>query len=180
MRKQILVHRYGRGLINALVDEAEFRTVLQELKDMAVLFFSKGELRTFLKSPFIVKAKKATAVKDILVRTALNPKSTRFILLLLEHGRLDILPEVIETLPALWNERQGILTCRVASVMPLTEPQKARLQERLEGLEGQPVSLVFVIDPELIGGLTVTKGHVVYDISLRGQVEKLREIIIEG
>ena len=58
MRKQILVHRYGRGLINALADQAEFRTVLQELKDMAGLFFTKGELRTFLVSPFIDKTKK--------------------------------------------------------------------------------------------------------------------------
>jgi ATP synthase F1 delta subunit len=180
MRKQILVRRYSRGLIDALADEAEFRTVLQELKDMAGLFFSKGELRAFLNSPFIVKAKKALAVKDILVRTALDPKSTRFILLALEHGRLDILPEVIEALPALWNERQGVLTCRVASVVPLTEAQKMRLQKRLEDLEGRPVSMTFVIEPELIGGLTVTKGHVVYDVSMKGQVDKLREIITEG
>jgi F-type H+-transporting ATPase subunit delta len=180
MRKQILVRRYGRGLINALADETEFRTVLQELKDMAGLFFSRGELRAFLASPFVVKAKKARAVTDILVRTALNPKTTRFLLLVLEHGRLDILPEVIETLPALWNERQGVLTCRVASVVPLTEAQKKRLQERLEDLEGLPVSLTFVIEPGLIGGLTITKGHVVYDISMKGQVERLKEIITEG
>jgi len=180
MRKQILVHRYGRGLTNALTDEAEFGTVLQELKDMAGLFFAPGELRDFLDSPFLVTTKKNRVVKDILARTSLSPKSVRFLLLLQDKDRLEILPDVIDVLPALWNERQGVVSCEVASVVPLTEAQKRRLRERLEALEGRPVSLTFVLDPDLVGGLTVTKGHRIYDVSTKGQIEALREIITEG
>jgi len=180
MRKQILVHRYGRGLTNALTDETEFGTVLQELKDMAGLFFSPGELRDFLGSPFMLTTKKNQVVKDVLARISLSPKSVRFLLLLQDKDRLDILPDVIEALPALWNERQGVFSCEVASVVPLAEAQKIRLRERLEALEGRPVSLTFVLDPTLVGGLTVTKGHRVYDVSMKGQMEALREIIAEG
>lgn len=180
MRKQILAQRYGHGLTNALTDEAEFGTVLQELKDMAGLFLSPGELRDFLDSPFAVTARKNQAVKDILTRTSLSPKSVRFLLLLQENDRLAILPDVIDVLPALWNERQGIISFEVASVMPLTEAQRTRLREKLGALEGRPVSLTFVLDPDLVGGLTVTKGHRVYDVSMKGQMEALREIITEG
>jgi F-type H+-transporting ATPase subunit delta len=180
MRKQTLVHRYGRGLTNALADEAEFETVLQDLKDMAGLFFSPGELRDFLDSPFAVTLKKDLVIKNILARTALSPKAVRFLQLLQDKDRLEILPDVIEALPGLWNDRRGVVSLEVASVVPLGEPQKARLRERLEALEGRPVSLTFVLDPDLVGGLTVTQGHRIYDVSMKGQMEALREIITEG
>jgi F-type H+-transporting ATPase subunit delta len=180
MRKTTLVQRYGLGLTRALEDEAEFQAVLGELRDMTGLFFSPGELQRFLASPFVAKSKKSQALRDILARAVLRPKTGRFILLLLDKNRLELLPEIVEVLPRLWNDRQGVVTARVASAVPLSEAQKEKLRERMEALEGRPVSLSFVIDPRLIAGLTVTKGHQVYDGSLRGQVEKLRQIIVEG
>jgi F-type H+-transporting ATPase subunit delta len=180
MKKQILAQRYGHGLTNALTDEAEFETVLQELKDMAGLFLAPGEVRDFLESPFVISARKSQAVKDILTRASLSAKTVRFLLLLQDNDRLSILPDVIDVLPSIWDERRGIISFEVASVVPLTEAQKVRLGKKLEALEGRPVSLTFVLDPDLVGGLTVTKGHRIYDVSMKGQVEALREIITEG
>ncbi len=180
MKKEILVQRYGHGLIDALRGEAEFQAVLGEIKDMSGLFFTPGALEDFLASPFVVKSKKARALRDILSRAALNPKTTRFLLLLLDKGRLELLPEIVEILPELWNESRGVLTARVASAVPLSDAQRRRLTERLEQLEGRPVSLTCAIDPTLVGGLTVTVNHQVYDISIKGRAEKLMEIITEG
>ncbi|MCJ7611172.1 MAG: ATP synthase F1 subunit delta [Candidatus Aminicenantes bacterium] len=180
MKKEILIQRYGRGLINALQDEAEFVPVLGELQDMAGLFFTPGVLDNFLTSPFVVKSKKAQALRDILARAALNPKTTRFLLLLLDKNRLELLPNLVAVLPEQWNESRGILTGRVVSAAALTADQKKRLRERLEELEARPVSLTFFIEPQLVGGLTVTIHHRVYDVSIKGRMDKLREIIIEG
>jgi F-type H+-transporting ATPase subunit delta len=86
----------------------------------------------------------------------------------------------VATAPEAWNERQGIATLEVASVVPLTDGQKARLEAALERLEGRPVSLDYRIDPEIIGGLALRKGNVVYDVSVEGDLSRLKEIIIEG
>jgi F-type H+-transporting ATPase subunit delta len=180
MQKEILVQRYGHGLIDALRGESEFQSVLDELKDMAGLFFAAGPLGDFLASPFVVKSKKVQALSDILSRAALNPKTMRFLLLLLDRGRLELLPEIIALLPEVWNESRGVLTARVTSAVPLSEAQRRRLAERLEQLEGRPVSLAFSLDPALIGGLTVAVDHQVYDVSVRGRADKLKEIITEG
>lgn len=180
MKKQVLVQRYGHGLIDALRGETEFQAVVQELKDMAGLFFTPGALEDFLASPFVVKSKKAKTLRDVLSRASLNPKTMRFLLLLLDKDRLEILPEIIAILPEAWNESRGVLSARVASAVPLSEAQRKRLAERLEQLEGRPVSLALSLDPALIGGLTVTVNHQVYDVSVRGRADKLREIITEG
>ena len=58
--------------------------------------------------------------------------------------------------------------------------QKKRLQEKLEHLENAPVALRYKNDPALIGGLSLRKGNIVYDVSLRGNLERLLEQITEG
>ncbi len=180
MKKNILIQRYAHGLIDALSGESEFTTVLRELRDMSGLFFGPGDLSELLASPFVLKSKKAQVLKDILARTAINPKTTRFLLLLLDKDRLELLPGIIDLLPEVWNQSRGVLTARVASAVPLNEGQRRRLSAELERLEGRPVALTFSLDPELVGGLTVTIGHQVYDVSVRGRTEKLKEIITEG
>jgi F-type H+-transporting ATPase subunit delta len=97
-----------------------------------------------------------------------------------EHGRLEFLPDIVAAAPAAWNERQGVLTFEVSSVVPLTEKQKDRLKIELERLERKPVSLAFQADPAIIGGLSLRKGNIVYDVSVEGDLLKLKEKIQEG
>ena len=59
--------------------------------------------------------------------------------------------------------------------MPLTAAQQDRLAGSLEASEGKPVRLVFKADPGLVGGLTVRKGHIVYDASVEGELSALKE-----
>jgi len=83
-------------------------------------------------------------------------------------------------LPVVWNEKQGVLTFEVSSVVPLTAAQKEKLQRELELLEKSSVRLNFKIDPELIGGLYLRRANTAYDDSLRGHLTKLKEKISEG
>ncbi|HEX2694263.1 MAG TPA: F0F1 ATP synthase subunit delta, partial [Acidobacteriota bacterium] len=67
-----------------------------------------------------------------------------------------------------------------SSAVPLTDDQKVRLTATLESLERKPVSLGYRIDPGIIGGLALRKGNVVYDVSVEGDLLRLKEKITEG
>ncbi|MGB9006926.1 MAG: F0F1 ATP synthase subunit delta, partial [Candidatus Aminicenantales bacterium] len=58
MIKQVLIRRYGQGLINVLQDEADFRKVREELRELTGLFFEHKKFRQALASPFMSKTKK--------------------------------------------------------------------------------------------------------------------------
>lgn len=180
MKKLILVRRYSQGLVNALRDEREFQTLSGELKEFVESTRGQEELTKVLSSPFVVKNKRIRIIKEILGKKGYQEKTKNFILLLLEHDRLNILDEVISILPVLWNEKKGITTFEVSSVVPLTEEQKERLQDRLELLEKRQVRLDFRIEPDLLGGLCLRKGNLIYDISLQGNLLRLKEKIIQG
>lgn len=180
MKNPILVKRYTQGLVAALKDEPEFIAVSREVAEFRELVSAHGALRGTLASPFVAARKKAQVIRDVLARSGFTDKTSRFILLLLDHKRLDLLGDVLETLPVLWNERRGVATFEVSSVVTLAEAQKRRLKAELERLEGGPVFLRYSIDPGLVAGFSLQRGNVIYDASLRGHLAKIKQRISEG
>jgi len=180
MKNPTLVRKYIRGLVGALADEAEFRSVLGDIRGFAALVAGRDDLRRALANPFLNARKRAGIVREVLEKSGAGIKTVRLILLLAEHGRLKLLPEIAAAAPEAWNERRGIATIEVASVVPLTDDQKVRLEATLERLEGRPVSLGYRIDPGIIGGLALLKGNVVTDVSVEGDLLRLKEKITEG
>jgi len=180
MKNLILVKRYAQGLVGALKDEPEFIAVSREVAEFRELVSAHGALRGTLASPFVAARKKAQVIRDVLARSGFTDKTSRFILLLLDHKRLDLLGDVLETLPVLWNERRGVATFEVSSVVTLAEAQKRRLKAELERLEGGPVFLRYSIDPGLVAGFSLQRGNVIYDASLRGHLAKIKQRISEG
>lgn len=179
MKSQILVKRYTQGLINSIKDEVEFSSLRQELVDFAELLERHKKLEEILSSSFLPTAKKKQVIEQILIKKDLAKKAKRFILLLVENNRFELLADIVESLPEMWNEKKGIYTFDVASAVPLTDSQRKTLEKKLEMLEKKPVVLKTRIDPELIGGLWIKRKNIVYDISIKGSLMKLKEKICE-
>ncbi len=179
MKSQILIKRYAQGLINSIKSDKEFDTLNKQLIDFQNLLLKHRTMDETLSSPFLPTTKKIQITREILSIDSYAEKISRFILLLVENNRLDLLADVLDILPVLWNEKKGILSIEVFSAGPLTENQKKKLKEKLEILEKNPVSLSYKIDPSLIGGLSIKKGNIFYDISIKGSLENLKERIIE-
>jgi len=175
MKNLVLVRKYADGLARALADEREYGEVGAEVRAFLDLFLSRDDLRRALTSPFVNARKRSAVLAGILPRLGTGPKASRFLTLLLDHKRLALLPEITEALPQAWSEHRGVVTYEVASAAPLSAAQQERLTRRLEASEGKPVRLVLKSDPGLLGGLSVRKGHIVYDVSVEGELAALQE-----
>jgi F0F1-type ATP synthase delta subunit len=207
MSEKVLIRRYTQGLVNSIDDQAEYEALYKNLLAVKSMLETQPRLLEMLQSPFLPVSKRAAIAEEILTRMfrikpppeipsieAAEPepypparddisseaKTARFLLLLIEHDRLPIFAALLEGLPAAWNEEQGITTFEVASVVKLSDAQKERLADKLAKLEGRPVALTYAIDPSLIGGLSIRKGNIVYDASITGSLQRLKEQIIES
>ena len=180
MKNRKLSKRYAQGLINSIADQKEYTALSGQIKEIKRIFSGHEDLDSIFKQPFLSTTKKKQLAQEILDRMPFSSKAERFILLLLEHDRLELLSNILELLPDMWNEKKGISTFEVTSVIPLTEVQIQKLTAKLEKMEKAPVALKFKQDPSLIGGLSIKKGNVVYDVSLRGDLNKLMEKIKQG
>ncbi len=179
MKSRVLIKRYTEGLAGALKNEAEYGAVRSDLADFGRLLQGHRQLRDILFRPFLKTAKKTQIVQDLLEKKSYQAKTARFLLLLLQHRRLDALSQITEDLPVRWREKQGILTFEVRSVVPLKDSQKQKLEKQIEQLEKSAVHLTYQIDPAIVGGLYIKKGNMAYDVSLKGQLTRLKEKISE-
>jgi F-type H+-transporting ATPase subunit delta len=177
MKNLVLVKKYAQGLVQAVREDAEFGSVLADLRAFRDVYSGRADLRTALESPFLSAAKRARILEEVLAAGRFAEKTVRFLSLLLENRRLDLVGDIVDILPETWNEEHGIVTFEVTSVVPLTAGQKRRLQETLEAAEKGPVSLVFGTDPALVGGLSLKRSNIVYDASVRGSLNRMKEHI---
>jgi len=180
MKNQALVRKYAQGLVQAVHEEAEFKSVQRELRAFLDLCDGRKDLREALTSPFVGMERKGNVLAGVLTALKAGEKSSRLLTLLLNNKRLDLLGDIVAALPETWNDKEGILTFEVMSVVPLTDKQTKRLRQELEKIERKPVSLTFRLDPDIVGGLALRRGNIVYDVSIRGNLEAMKEQIERG
>jgi len=180
MKAQILVKRYANGLVDSLKDDKEFNRVFGQIESFQKMVTSSQDLGDVLLKPFVPKSKANKVVKELLNKAKADQKAIRFVLLLIENERVDLLDDIIEILPEAWNEKKGILTLEVSTAISLKKNQKDQLKKKLEKIEKKPVWLKYKIDKEIIGGLSIRKENTFYDVSIRGDLMKLSENIKQG
>jgi F-type H+-transporting ATPase subunit delta len=90
---------------------------------------------------------------------------------LLRGQRID---ETVEDLVELSVARRGELVAHVTAAADLTPEQKSRLADILRRIYGHPVSVHLEIDPDLLGGLTITVGDEVVDGTIASRLAAAR------
>jgi F-type H+-transporting ATPase subunit delta len=74
----------------------------------------------------------------------------------------------------LWAEENQLLPVAITSAIELDEDTVKNLAKRIEDQTGRKIELTTNVDPDLIGGLQMRVGNMVYDASIRSRLEKLR------
>ena len=96
---------------------------------------------------------------------------------LIDHRRVQFLARIIEQLKKELDARMGIAEAQVTSARELGDAEKRALEAQIEKVTGKKVHAQFGLDASLLGGAVVRVGSTIYDGSVKGQLEKIREAI---
>ena len=103
-----------------------------------------------------------------------SPLFRKFLGVLNENGRLDLLPAIDAAYQKLRDTAAGRVRVKVTAAAYLADNQVAELKSILKDtLNADPVLDIW-IDPDLLGGLVVQVGDKVYDTSVRTRLANLR------
>jgi F-type H+-transporting ATPase subunit delta len=83
----------------------------------------------------------------------------------------------LERLVELAAQRRDREVAYVTVAAPLTEAQEQRLEAALARIYGRQMSLLIVVDPTLLGGMTVRVGQELYDGSVSRRLEQVRSAL---
>jgi F-type H+-transporting ATPase subunit delta len=168
--------QYARALADVVLESKLAPSeVNRQIEDFQRTLAGSRELREVLLNRAF-SAKQRIAVMDAVnVRLQLEPKVRNFLAVLIEHGRLAALSEILEQYKTEMNRRLGIAEAEVVTARKLEAGEREEMEKQVASLAGGKVRATFREDASLIGGATVRMGSTVYDGSVRGRLERLRE-----
>ena len=168
--------RYARAFADVVLDKKlDAKQVTEELNAIVELYGSNLELRRVWESPAIPAEQKRRLLDAIIERSAMLRPVRNFVAVLIDHSRIHEVEAIVRQFQTEWNHRLGIVEAEVTSARPLAEAESRELLAEVERVTGKRVSAEYKIDPSLIGGAAIRVGSTVYDGSVRGQLQKMKE-----
>ena len=178
-----VVGTYARAFANVVMTKSNLldpARMLQELHGIEALLQESDPLRRVLENPSIPGNGKRAVLDAITMRLGTTRQVRNFIAVLIDHRRLPLFSEILKQLEQELDSRQGFAEAQVSSARQLSDPEKQMLEVEIVKMTGKKVRARYQQDASLLGGAVVQVGSTIYDGSVKGQLEKIREQLVEG
>lgn len=167
--------RYAQAVLQLALERGELDRWLLDLRALNDILKDE-ELRVYLEATKIPLSDRLNILNAHL--TALSPLARNLAGILLERGRVGLMPDILAEYERLYNAQRGIAEVEVRTAIILEPPEVARLRDRLAALTGKQVLLSTVVEPGLMGGVVARVGDKVLDGSLRSKLLALRHNLV--
>jgi F-type H+-transporting ATPase subunit delta len=166
--------QYANALADIALAQGAADPALRQLTEFREAYAGSPELRNFLASPAVDREAKHGVIEKLVARLGASKIVRNFLFVVTDHGRMHILPEIVESFQEVIRQRQGIAEAEVFSAVELSAAQKAEFAFTLERMTGQRVEPKYSLDPSLLGGAVVRIGDAIYDGSVRNRLNEMR------
>lgn len=169
--------QYAHALFNASnANGVNLKSMSKSLSAWTSLLDKDAQLNTYLSDPTLTGNEKvANLKKHVLPNVAIEPLAKDFIGVLYEDADEDLFGEIMQDFDRLVTDSLGEVQAVVTSATPLSKKKQAEVAAKLKTMveSGRKISMSTVVDPSILGGLIVSVGDKIQDLSVRGAISKL-------
>jgi len=170
-----LARRYAKAVFQIGNEQGTLDRIGGDLRSLAKAMKESPELSTVMANPAIRRVDRRRVIDALINRIGVGPNVKNLVYILLDGERLGTLPAISREVDAMIEAKAGRVTAEVTSAKPLSPGQLTQLTAALEKLSGKKVDVHKHEDSSLLGGVVAKVGDVVYDGSLRTQLDNLRD-----
>jgi len=171
--------RYARALADVVFDRKLVPgRVREQLQSLVETVAGSKDLRQVWENPSVPHEEKTKLLDAIGSRLGMETIVRNFIAVLIQHQRIAMLREIVEQFETEMDSRLGIAEAEVTSARTLGPEERQAIESQVSRLTGKQVRATYVTDSAILGGAVVRVGSTVYDGSVLGQIEKLKEVLI--
>jgi len=173
--------RYARALVDVVMQQKiDPAAALQQVKSIVGAIEESDDLRRVWEAPDIPADQKRKLLDAIGTRAGLSRIIRNFFAVLIDHQRIAMVEHIARQFEAELDAELGFAEAQITSARQLTEQEKQDMESRVASLTGKKVRARYAADPELLGGVMVQVGSTIYDGTVRGQLQKLREQLMNS
>jgi F-type H+-transporting ATPase subunit delta len=171
--------RYAAAFLDVVMAaKLETTAIDRQLTDLLATWDGSAELRAFFVNPAIPAAQKKAFLDKLSARLGFQKELRNLLAVLIDNRRIGAVSEVVESYRRQLQERLGIRTAEIVTARELDEEERGALVEQIARVAGGSVEPRFRLDKSILGGTVVRIGSTVYDGSVRGRLERLKEELI--
>jgi F-type H+-transporting ATPase subunit delta len=152
-------------------------TSIAELRTIASLLAESAMLRRVWENPAIPADQKRGVLDIIVDRDKISKPVRNLIAVLIDHRRMHFFVPVIDQLEKELDARLGFAEAQITSARALDDDEKREFESQVRKLTGKKVRAQYGQDVSLLGGAVLRIGSTIYDGSVKGQLERIKEAI---
>ena len=149
--------------------------VIGGMRRISALLAESEELRRVWENPAIAAEQKRGVLDAIVRREGFSRPVRNFVAVLIDHRRIALLEEVLQDCEKELNRRLGFAEAQITSARELSSAERRALESQVEKLTGKKIRARYGRDESILGGAIVQVGSTIYDGSVKGQLERIRE-----
>lgn len=175
MNDGLIPSRYAKALYKLAVENGDCDEIYEQLRALSTRYTAIDELKRVMVNPYIPAEEKG---RVMLLAAGAKPGSSldKFILLIIRNNRAEFLRKIALSYVDLYREKHNIAKVEITTAAEMPEKEIQAILDIVKNKLGDGVTLEVTteVDPELIGGFTVTIGDVLLDASVKNELKKLR------
>jgi F-type H+-transporting ATPase subunit delta len=164
---------YARALFDFSVEQNIMHQITADFQNLETFLNETTELTDYLNNPIVSqKAKKEVLTKTL--RSQVNTETFKFLMVLVNRERINLLQAVITNYLELVYEAASIKMIEVSTAFAFTNLQKNMLIKKLKELtNAREIRLGITVDSSLIGGFLIKTQSKVIDFTVKNQLQNL-------
>jgi F-type H+-transporting ATPase subunit delta len=170
-----IARRYAKALFGLAVDSGRVEAWANSLVTLQQVIDGSPDLQDVLANPVYSRDQRRAIVEKLAAALSLDAQPRDLLFLLGDRNRLTYLGAIVATFRDLSDEHLGRVRAKVTSAVALEDAAAQSIADKLSQATKAQVLLDRTVDPAILGGVVAQVGSLVYDGSVRTQLEDLRQ-----
>ena len=172
--KNLIADRYASALYDLSSEGKYVDEVLSDLQKLEEYINKNKDLKILINSPLIASNDKLLILEKLSLNHSFNVLTLTFLKVISNNKRFSSLPFIITRFMNINAEKRGEIFADITSADDLSNEQKSGIKNQLRLILGEKLSLNYIVDKNIIGGLIVKVGSKMIDSSLASKINKLK------
>ena len=168
--------RYARAFADVVASQrVDPNQAVAQLHGFVSLIDGSPDLKNVWDNPSVPTDQKVRLLDALVQREGAGKFVRNFLAVLISHNRIGAIKDVTRQFIAEMDARMGFAQADIISARPLNNDKRRELESQIGRMLGKQVRASYAQDQSLIGGAVVKVGSTIYDGSVSGQLERLKE-----
>lgn len=175
MSFQNLALRYANAFYVHATKQNVRSQVIHDIKNLQKAYTESPAFQAFIQSPLHTPKDKVHKVHTTLQKK-IQPTTITFLSFLITKKREALLPEILKEVDNIHKATQHIRTVYLTTTHHISPTLKKEITQHIQHItSNEPIELIEKIDSSLIGGYILKVNNLELDMSIRTQLERLKQ-----